>query len=203
MATVLLLHSIRGLRAVERRAAERWQAEGHRVVTPDLFEGAVPETVEAGFALVEAVGDAALVARAAAAAEGLPAETVLAGLSMGAGIASTLWERRPGTAGVLLLHGIGAPPEAPRPGTPLAAHLAEPDPFEEEWVAWWRDTAAARGLAPQALALSGRGAPLHRRGDRGPRPGGGRPALEPRARLSRQPVTAAGRCPPRRREGWG
>ena len=35
------------------------------MVTPDLFEGAVPETVEAGFALVEAVGDAALVARAA------------------------------------------------------------------------------------------------------------------------------------------
>ena len=30
MATVLLLHSVRGLRAVERRAAERWQAEGHR-----------------------------------------------------------------------------------------------------------------------------------------------------------------------------
>jgi len=158
MATVLLLHSVRGLRAVERRAAERWQAEGHRVVTPDLFEGAVPETVEAGFALVEEVGDAALVARAAAAAEGLPAETVLSGLSMGAGIASTLWERRPGTAGVLLLHGIGAPPEAPRPGTPLAAHVAEPDPFEEEeWVAWWRDTAAARGLAPQLWRYPGAG----------------------------------------------
>lgn len=118
------------------------------MVAPDLFEGAVPEMVEAGFALVEATGEATLVARAGAAADALPPETVLSGLSMGAGIASTVWEDRPGMAGVLL-HGVGPLPEAPRRGTPLAAHVAEPDPFEaEEWVGWWRETAAERGLEP-------------------------------------------------------
>ena len=63
-----------------------------------------------------------------------------------------------GPRGCCCCTGIGAPPEAPRPGTPLAAHLAEPDPFdEEEWVAWWRDTAAARGLAPQLWRYPGVG----------------------------------------------
>ncbi len=158
MATILLLHSIRGLRAVERAAADRWRAAGHGVVTPDLFGGVVPETLEAGFALVEATGEPVLVERAAAAAGALPADAVLAGLSMGAGIASALWERRPEAAGVLLLHGIGPVPDAPRPGTPLAAHLADPDPFEaEEWVTWWRDTARERGLAPDLWRYPGAG----------------------------------------------
>lgn len=158
MASILLLHSIRGLRAVERAAAARWRAEGHAVATPDLFDGAVPETLEAGFALVEAVGDEGLLARATAAAAALPENAVLAGLSMGAGIAATLWAARPQTAGVLLLHGIGPVPEAPRPGTPLAAHIAEPDPFEsDEWIDWWQDQAVARGLAPRLYRYPGAG----------------------------------------------
>lgn len=158
MATILLLHSIRGLRAVEHGAADRWRSEGHAVLTPDLFDGAVPETLEAGFALVESLGDETLLDRAAAAAEAIPADAVLAGVSMGAGIAAALWARRPKTAGVLLLHGIGPVPQAPRPETPLAAHIAEPDPFEqEEWIDWWQDEAVARGLAPRLYRYPGAG----------------------------------------------
>lgn len=158
MASILLLHSIRGLRAVERGAADRWRAEGHAVSTPDLFDGVVPETLEAGFALVEALGEEALVDRATAAAGALPEDAVLSGLSMGAGIAATLWAQRPATAGVLLLHGVGPVPDTARPGTPLAAHVAEPDPFEsEEWIEWWQAEAEARGLAPRLYRYPGAG----------------------------------------------
>lgn len=158
MASVLLLHSVRGLREVERGIAARWRGEGHEVLTPDLFGGEVPGTVEAGFVYVEAVGEPALVERAAAAAREMPGETVLARLSMGAGIASWLWERRPDAAGLLLLHGIGPVPAEAREGTPVALHLAEPDEFEtEDWVEVWRGQAAERGLDAEVFRYPGAG----------------------------------------------
>ena len=158
MAHVLLLHSVRGLRSVEREIAGRWKAEGHDVEVPDFFEGEVPGTVERGFAVVEATGEPVLVERAAAAAAAMPPETVLAGLSMGAGIAAMLWERRPEAAAVLMLHGVGPVPRTARAGTPAQLHLAEPDEFEtEEWVDAWREEAAARRLAAEVFRYPGAG----------------------------------------------
>ena len=158
MATVLLLHSIRGLRAVEKSAADRLRAAGHDVTTPDLFDGAVPETLEAGFALEERLGIDTIVDRAEAAAADLPPQTVLAGLSLGAFAASLLWPRRPRTSGLLLLHGIGMIPAAPRAGTQVQVHLAEPDPFDSEAdVAEWQDLAARRQVAAEVHRYPGPG----------------------------------------------
>jgi dienelactone hydrolase len=143
MASVLLLHSVRGLRDVERLAAERWRAEGHAVVTPDLFGGTVPETLDAGFALVEAVGEAALVGRVRAAAAEMPVNAVLAGLSMGAGLAAM-----PG----------GPVPETARPETPAQLHLAEPDPFDsEDAVNAWSADAKRLRLAAEVFRYPGSG----------------------------------------------
>ncbi|MFO1144922.1 MAG: dienelactone hydrolase family protein, partial [Amaricoccus sp.] len=100
-----------------------------------------------GFEIRRRLGDR-VESRARAAAATLPPDAVLAGLSFGAGLACELWHDRPATAGVLLLHGVGAMPEAPRPGTPVELHLAEPDPFEDEdWIRRWVSGAAADGAA--------------------------------------------------------
>ena len=136
MAQVLLLHSVRGLRPFERSVADRLRAEGHEVLTPDLFDGEVPSTLEEGFALEEKLWPEPLLGRAQEAAERLAAEAVLAGFSMGAAVAAEIWDARPGAAGLLLLHGIGRPTGAVRPGTPVQAHVAEPDPHvPEAWIA--------------------------------------------------------------------
>ena len=67
--------------------------------------------------------------RARAAVSELPAETVLAGISMGAGVVHTLLPSRPHTVGVLLLHGVAGIPTTARAGLPVQLHIAERDPF--------------------------------------------------------------------------
>jgi dienelactone hydrolase len=155
MATVLLLHSVRGLLDVEREAAERLRSAGHEVFTPDLYDGEIASTLEEGLAIEERLWPETL-RRAERAAERLSAETVLAGLSMGATLASLLWPERPATAGLLLLHGVGEVPDAPRPGVPVQAHLAQPDAFgPEEEIAAWQDAAARAGVAAEVFRYPG------------------------------------------------
>ncbi len=158
MSDVLLLHSVYGRRPAEAAIAAQLEGLGHRVMVPDLFGGRAAETVEEGFAIADDIGMDRIAARAAAAAAEMPAGTVLAGVSMGAGVAADLWARRPAAAGILLLHGIGALPATPRPGVPLQLHLAEPDAYEDEaFVADWLATAAARGVAVEAFRYPGAG----------------------------------------------
>jgi dienelactone hydrolase len=94
--TVALFHSMFGLRPVELDAADRLRAAGHRVVTPDLFAGAVAAepgavpTMDNGFALMERIGWDTIMARARAAVHDLPPNTVLAGFSMGVGVVGSL-----------------------------------------------------------------------------------------------------------------
>jgi dienelactone hydrolase len=79
------------------------------------------------------------VGRARQALDGLPAETVLAGLSMGASVAAALLGERPRVAGVLLLHNTGGgDAEDVRPGLPLQLHIADPDVYQPaaEVIAW-------------------------------------------------------------------
>lgn len=126
-------------------------------MTPDLFDGEVPETLEAGLALEERLWPEP-VRRAAQAAEALPADAVLGGFSMGAAIATIVWGDRPEAAGLLLLHGLGEIPDAPRPGTPVQAHVALPDAFApEDEVAAWRAAAAGAGVAAEIFHYPGAG----------------------------------------------
>ncbi len=132
MATILLLHAVRGLQDYDRTAAARLRGAGHAVALPDLFDGAQAGSIEEGMELKDAVGWDVILARAEAAAAVLPPDAVLGGFSFGAAVAAELWARRPEAAGILLLHGLGEIPKTVRPGTPVQLHLAEPDPFEEE-----------------------------------------------------------------------
>ncbi len=158
MATVILFHSVRGLRALERDAAERLRALGHDVITPDVFDGQVAGSVDEGFALKDEIGWRVLCERAEAAVAGQPATAVLGGFSFGAAIASHLWGKRPETSGVLLLHSIVGIPDNARDGVPVQLHLADPDIYEPaEDVAEWRAMAARSPIALEAFTYPGAG----------------------------------------------
>lgn len=158
MATVMLFHSIRGLRALERDAAARLRALGHDVITPDLFDGRTAASVDEGFTLKDEIGWRVLCERAETAVAGQPATAVLGGFSFGAAIASYLWERRPQTSGVLLLHSIVGIPDNARDGVPVQLHLADPDIYEPaEDVADWRVMAARSPIALEDFTYPGVG----------------------------------------------
>ncbi|MBN9216718.1 MAG: dienelactone hydrolase family protein [Mesorhizobium sp.] len=144
MATIILFHSVLGLRANEKRMADRMRAAGHDVILPDLFGGAATEDLEEGFAIKDRVGWAAIRRTAADALALAPGDTVLAGISMGAGVVAEFWGERPAAAGVLLLHGLAAVPSAMRPGMPVQLHVCENDPFfPAPAVDAWQDEALA------------------------------------------------------------
>ncbi|SCG67541.1 dienelactone hydrolase family protein [Micromonospora inositola] len=145
MGQILLFHSVYGVRPAVLAAADRLRAAGHQVVTPDLYGLPAVDTVEEGFALLNKIGQDTVLDRARAAARDLPAETVLAGFSMGAGVAGALLAERPAAAGLLLLHGTGGAPDAVRPGLPVQLHLADPDEYDpqDEVDEWQRGMTAA------------------------------------------------------------
>lgn len=152
LLTVVLFHSMFGLRAVELSAAERLRGSGHRVLTPDLFAGAVAAdhgstpALEDGFALMERIGWDTIVGRAHAAVRELPASTVLGGFSMGVGVIGSLWPDRPAAAGVFLLHATTTVPEGIPIGTPVQAHVADDDRFTpSDQLAAFRTSAAHAG----------------------------------------------------------
>lgn len=138
MRHVVLFHSVYGLRPAVRAAGDRLRAAGHQVTTPDLYGVPAANTVDEGFALLDKIGHEVVLDRARAALRDLPPQTVLAGFSMGAGVAGALLAERPDAAGLLLLHGTGGAPDATRPGLPVQLHVADPDPYDapdevDEW----------------------------------------------------------------------
>ncbi|MER7441227.1 dienelactone hydrolase family protein [Micromonospora avicenniae] len=158
MGHVVLFHSVHGLRPAVLAAAERLRAAGHQVATPDLYGVPASDDVEEGFALLAEIGHDVVLGRAAEAVAHLPPETVLAGFSMGAGVAGALLAERPATAGLLLLHGTGGSPAAVRPGLPVQLHLADPDQYEPpEEVDEWRPAMAAAGARLEVFRYPGVG----------------------------------------------
>jgi dienelactone hydrolase len=98
-----------------------------RRVRPRVFD------LADGVAHAEEVGFDEIIRRGAAAAEGLPAELVHAGFSLGVLPAQMLTQTRPGARGALLLHRCVPTSafEAPWPdGVPLQIHTMDAD----EWV---------------------------------------------------------------------
>jgi len=158
MAHVALFHSVLGLRPVELRTAGRLRRAGHEVVTPDLFGGGTASTLDQGFQLVDRIGWAAVIERARQALSGMPGETVLAGVSMGAGVVADLWPERPATGGVLLLHATAGIPASVRPGLRVQLHAAEPDDFAPpERVAALCRAAREAGLDLEVFRYPGAG----------------------------------------------
>lgn len=155
---IALFHSVYGLRPAVLVAAEMLRAAGHRVVTPDLYAGQVATSIDEGFALSDRVGWTTIMHRARQATRDLPPDAVLAGLSMGAGVAGDLLADRRETAGVLLLHGTGGDPSLARAGMPVQLHIADPDElFPPAQVAEWSTAMRAAGAVVEAHAYPGVG----------------------------------------------
>lgn len=162
--TVALFHSMFGLREVELSAADRLRAAGHRVITPDLFAGAVAAgqgsvpTLDDGFALMDRVGWETIMARARAAVRDLPPNSVLGGLSMGVGVVGSLWPERPAAPGVFLLHATTTVPAGIGAGTPVQVHVADGDRFAPpNQLAAFRASAADAGAEAALHTYPGAG----------------------------------------------
>lgn len=155
MQHVVLFHSVLGLREVEREFAAALEADGHRVSFPDLYGGARAESFEDGFRLRENIGDEAMIHAARQALSVAPADAVLAGLSLGAFFVGHFWAERPASPGALLLCGFAPWMTPRRSGMPVSAHLARPDPFDEEDdIAAWQVRSPSISTAMMASGTS-------------------------------------------------
>lgn len=130
MTDVLLFHHAQGLTAGVQSFADQLRAAGHRVIVPDLYEGAVFEVLTDGVNHAREVGFATIVERGRLAAEGLPEAMVYAGFSLGVMPAQLLAQTRPGAKGALLLHGCLPVTEfspAWPDGVPVQIHAMDAD----------------------------------------------------------------------------
>jgi dienelactone hydrolase len=150
MAEVVLFHHSQGLTPGVVAFADELRAAGHTVHTPDLFDGRTFETVEAGVGYAGELGFGEVLERGVRAADGLPADVVYAGFSLGVMPAQKLAQSRPGASGALFLHaclpvsefGPAWPEEVP-----VQVHAMDADPFFVDDG----DIDAARSLVDQAV----------------------------------------------------
>lgn len=132
MAEVLLFHHALGLTAGVEAFADGLRRAGHTVHVPDLYEGRTFGDLEAGVGHAREIGFETVVARGEKAAEGLPAELVYAGFSLGVLPAQKLAQTRPGAAGALLLGAcvpVTAFGAAWPEGVPVQVHGMDADPY--------------------------------------------------------------------------
>jgi dienelactone hydrolase len=133
MAEVLLFHHAQGQTEGFLAFADELRAAGHVVHAPDLYDGNTFAELADGVAYAGQVGFDVIIQRGAAAAEGLRAEIVYAGFSLGVLPAQMLTQTRPGARGALLLHACVPTSEFDSPwpdGVPLQIHMMDAD----EWV---------------------------------------------------------------------
>ncbi|MBK8460456.1 MAG: dienelactone hydrolase family protein [Micropruina sp.] len=134
MAEVMMFHHVQGLTDGVLAFAENLRSHGHTVHTPDLYAGALPESIEDGIALIQAIGDEVLDLRVVEAVADLPPGVVFAGFSWGSAKAQGLAQLRPGARGALLYEGClpitGDWSFGPWPdGVPVQIHGMANDPF--------------------------------------------------------------------------
>ncbi len=144
MAEVLLFHHAQGRTPGVVAFADELRSAGHVVHVPDLYEGKTFTDLDEGVAHAQQVGFDTIVARGEAAAEGLPADIVYAGFSLGVMPAQKLAQNRRGVRAAMFCHscipltefGGGWPA-----GVPLQIHTMENDD--------WGDVDVAQQLARQ------------------------------------------------------
>ena len=132
MTEVLLFHHAQGRTIGVTAFADELRRAGHTVHAPDLFDGRLFDTIEAGLAHVEQIGFGALIERGVGAADGLPDDIVYAGFSLGVLPAQKLAQTRPGARGALLFHSAVPVSEfgtAWPPDVPVQIHSMDADPF--------------------------------------------------------------------------
>jgi dienelactone hydrolase len=152
MTTVVLFHSVLGLRPAVLATAESLRAAGHVVTTPDLYGGEVFDDMDVAFGHFQRIGVPELLRRTEASVADLPADLVYAGFSNGGVSAEYLAATRPNARGALLLHAalplaqLGSP--AWPAGVPVQVHYAESDP--------WRSADGVESLSASVRAAGGR-----------------------------------------------
>ena len=104
MAEIVLFHHAQGLTDGVTAFADRLRQAGHRVHTPDVYDGRTFATLDEGLAHARAVGFDTLLERGRRAGEALPTQVVYGGFSLGGMTAQMLAQTRPGARGLLLLH---------------------------------------------------------------------------------------------------
>jgi dienelactone hydrolase len=145
MTNVVLFHHALGLTPGVVAFADELRRAGHTVHSPDLFEGKTFATLDEGVAHAREIGFETVIDRGTDAAQGLPADVVYAGFSIGVLSAQKLAQTRPGARGALLFYSfvpLGA--FAPRwpESVPVQVHGMNADPlFVDEG-----DLDAARAL---------------------------------------------------------
>jgi dienelactone hydrolase len=132
MTDVVVFHHAQGRTDGVLQFADQLRQAGHRVTVPDLYDGKTFATLEDGIEYAGQIGFGTIIERGAAAAEGLPAEIVYAGFSLGVLPAQMLAQTRPGAKGALLFHSCvplsefgGSWPD----GAPAQIHATEADPL--------------------------------------------------------------------------
>jgi len=149
MAELVIFHHAQGLTPGVVAFTDELRRAGHTVHTPDLYDGRTFATLEEGMAYAEEIGFGAVIERGVRAVEGLPAELVYAGFSLGVLPAQKLAQTRAGARGALLCYACVPVSEfgpAWPDGVPVQVHAMDADPiFVGEG-----DIAAARALVAEA-----------------------------------------------------
>jgi dienelactone hydrolase len=151
MAEVVLYHHALGLTPGVVAFADRLRGAGHTVHTPDLFDGRIFDNVEKGMGFVKELGFGEVMDRGERAVQGLPAELVYAGFSLGVVPAQKLAQTRAGARGALLIYSCVPVSEfgsAWPKGVPVQVHAMDADPFFVDEG----DIDAARALVEEAEA---------------------------------------------------
>ncbi|WP_073497251.1 dienelactone hydrolase family protein [Actinacidiphila paucisporea] len=137
--TIVLFHSMYGLRPAVHSAADRLRAAGHEVLVPDLYDGRTTTDAEEGMRIKDEIGKDELLRRAVAAAAPLSDQgLVYAGFSLGGSVAQNLALGDERARGLLLLHGTSDIADDAATDIPVQLHVADPDPFEpDDWLNAW------------------------------------------------------------------
>lgn len=146
IAEMLLFHHAQGQTEGFLAFADELRAAGHTVHTPDLYDGKTFADLTDGVRYAGQVGFDVIAQQGAAAAEGLPAEIVYAGFSLGVLPAQMLTQTRSGARGALLLQACFPTSEFDSPwpdGVPVQIHAMDADEWFEQ------DLAAARELVDE------------------------------------------------------
>jgi dienelactone hydrolase len=149
MAEVVIFHHAQGRTPGVVAFADAVRSAGHTVHTPDLFAGRTFDSIEEGGAHAAEIGFGEVLERGVRAVDGLPAEVVYAGFSLGVLPAQKLAQTRPGARGALLLNACVPVTEfspAWPAGVPVQVHAMDADPFFVDEG----DIDAARALVGEA-----------------------------------------------------
>ncbi|MHA7159036.1 dienelactone hydrolase family protein [Glutamicibacter endophyticus] len=103
MSRVIVIHHVQGLTPGIRQMAEQIAAWGHEVHCLDLFDGALPASLEEGIELAEGLGQGPLSARAAEEIAALGGADTLIGTSFGAAVAQQLAQQGSGVSRLICL----------------------------------------------------------------------------------------------------